>query len=196
MDVQAIARASDNDLLLLGLEKRGDVLSLRNFVERFSKESMKDQRRSEKMSVLQDFLKNGKGQKSLKSVNATNGTKRSFKQAKESHVGKMRKVHLGWLHYDEQKQKFVSVRAAKGGGTREVDIELTARKDHVYDIAKTIFFSDDHSIFGYAHCMTFGLANFYQKDITMLKFAGVDLAFTLQRYIDKCKMSHVVIFNL
>ena len=75
MDVQAIARASDNDLLLLGLEKRGDVLSLRNVVERFSKESIKDERRSKKMSMLQDFLKNGKGQKSLKSVNATNGTK-------------------------------------------------------------------------------------------------------------------------
>ena len=41
MDVQAIARASDNDLLLLGLEKRGDVLSLRNFAKRFAKESMK-----------------------------------------------------------------------------------------------------------------------------------------------------------
>ena len=52
--MQAIARASDNNLLLLGLEKRGDVLSLRNFVERFSKESMKDERRSEKMSLLQD----------------------------------------------------------------------------------------------------------------------------------------------
>ena len=61
-------------------------------------------------------------------------------------------------------------------------------------MSMTFFFGDDHSIFGYAHCMTFELANFYQKDITMLKFAGVDLAFTLQRDIDKCKMSRVRLY--
>ena len=49
------------------------------------------------MSLLQDFLKNGKGQKGLKSVNKTNGTKRSFKQAKENHVGKSAK--LTWDGY-------------------------------------------------------------------------------------------------
>ena len=63
MDVQAIARASDNDLLLLGLEKRGDVLSLRNVVERFSKESMKDERRSEKCHCYRIFLKMARGKR-------------------------------------------------------------------------------------------------------------------------------------
>ena len=58
---------------------------------------------------------------------------------KEKHVGKMHKVQLGWLHYEKQKQKFVSVRTAKGGGTREVDIELTARKDHVMTLPTHIF---------------------------------------------------------
>ena len=36
MDVEAITQASDNELLLLGLDKKGDILSLRNFVQKLS----------------------------------------------------------------------------------------------------------------------------------------------------------------
>ena len=51
---------------------------------------------------------------------------KQHKEAKGS--AKMRKVLLGWLHFDEEKQSLVSVRTAKGGGTREVDIKLNAGK--------------------------------------------------------------------
>ena len=106
----------------------------------------------------------------------------------------MRKVQLGWLHFDYEKQSFVSARTAKGGGTREVDIKLNADKDDIIDIAKTIFFTDGNSNFGPEQLMTFGLANFQQEDISTIKVSGVHLAFTLQRYVEKCKMSRVRLY--
>ena len=66
MDVEAITQASDNELLLLGLDRKGDILSLKNFVQKLSKGSSKDERRLEKMSLLRDVLESGKGNKKLK----------------------------------------------------------------------------------------------------------------------------------
>ena len=40
-----------------------------------------------------------------------------------------RKIQLGWLHFDTQKKKFVSVRLLKAGGTTTVSVELTNVKD-------------------------------------------------------------------
>ena len=59
MDVEAITQASDKELLLLGLDKKGDILSLRNFVQKLSNDSSKDERRSEKMLLLHEVLKSG-----------------------------------------------------------------------------------------------------------------------------------------
>lgn len=181
MDVEAITQASDNELLLLGLDKKGDILSLRNFVQKLSKSS-NDEKRSRKMSLLHEVLENGKVKKTLK------------QQKDGKALPKMRKVQLGWLHFDDEKQSFVSVRTAKGGGTREVDIKLTANKDDIIDIAKTIFFNDGNSNFGPEQLMTFGLANFQHEDISTIKVSGVHLAFTLQRYVEKCKMSRVRLY--
>jgi len=183
MDVEAIVQASDNELLLLGLDKKGDILSLRNFVEKLSKESSNNEKRSRKMSLLHEVLENGKVKKSLKQQ----------KDGKAS-IPKMRKVQLGWMHFDDEKQTFVSVRTAKGGGTREVDIKLTADKHDIIGIAKTIFFNDGNSNFGPEQLMTFGLANFQHEDISTIKVSGVHLAFTLQRYVEKCKMSRVRLY--
>ncbi|XP_022796441.1 uncharacterized protein LOC111334886 [Stylophora pistillata] len=153
MDVEAIMQAKDNELLLLGLDKKGDILSLRNFVQKLSKESSNDEKRSKKMSLLHEVLENGKQNKSLK-------------QKKDGKfLPKMRKVQLGWLHFDAEKQSFVSVRMAKGGGTGEVEIELNADKDDIIGIAKSIFFTDGNSNFGPEQLMTFGLANFQHKDV-------------------------------
>ena len=182
MDVEAITQASDNELLLLGLDKKGDILSLRNFVQKLLKESSNDEERSKKMSLSHEVLENGK-------------VTRSLKQQKDGKaLPKMRKVQLGWLHFDDEKQSFVSVRMAKGGGTREVDIKLNADRDDIIGIAKTIFFTDGNSNFGHEQLMTFGLVNFQHEDISTIKISGVHLEFTLQRYVEKCKMSRVRLY--
>lgn len=54
------------------------------------------------MSLLHEILENGKVKKSLK------------QQKDGKTLPKMRKVQLGWLHFDNEKQSFVTVRTAKG----------------------------------------------------------------------------------
>lgn len=128
MDVEAITKASDYELLLLGLDKKGDILSPRNFVQKLSKGSSKDERKLEKMSLLRDALESGKGSKKLK----------QHQDVKSS--PKTRKVQPGWLHFDDEKETFFSVRTAKGGGTREMDIKLSVDKNDIINIAKAMFF--------------------------------------------------------
>ena len=161
MDVEAITQASDNELLLLGLDKKGAIISLRNFVQKLSKGSSKDERRLKKMSLLRDVLESGKGNKKLK----------QHQDVKSS--PKTQKVQHGWLHFDDEKQTFFSVRTAKGGGTQEVDIKLSADKNDIIDIAKAMFFPDSESTFGPEQCMAFGQANFQHEDISRIKVCGV-----------------------
>lgn len=182
MDVEAINLASDNELLIMGLDKKGDILSLRSFVQKLIKESKTEERKSEKMSLRHDILLTGKVKKGV------------TQQKDGKSLEKMRKVQIGWLHFNDERQSFVSVRTAKGRGTREVDIKLQARKEDVIDIAKTVFFNDGHSMFGSEQSMVFGLANFQRENISIIKVGGVDLPFTLQRYIEKSKMSRVRLY--
>ena len=56
MDVGTITQASENELLLLGLDKKGDILSLRNFVQKLSKSS-NDKKRSRKCHFYMKSLK-------------------------------------------------------------------------------------------------------------------------------------------
>lgn len=121
------------------------------------------------MALLQDVLGSGKAKKA-----------QAKQQKDEKGAEKMRKVLLGWLHFDEEKQAFVSVRTSKGGGTRDVDIKPNAGIEHIIDIAKAIFFSDGQSTFGPEKKMTFGLANFQHEDVSKVKVSGMYLSFTLQ----------------
>ena len=57
MDVEAITQASDNELLLLGLDKKGDILSLRNLKQKLSKESSSNEKRSKKCHCYMKFWK-------------------------------------------------------------------------------------------------------------------------------------------
>lgn len=71
--MEAITQASDNELLLLGLDKKGDILSLRNLVQR--KESSNNEKRSKKMSLLHEVLENGKVKNALNGKRWENFTK-------------------------------------------------------------------------------------------------------------------------
>ena len=125
MDVEAITQASDNELLLLGLDKKGDILSLRNLKQKLSKESSSNEKRSKKCHCYMKFWKMVKWKNALNSKRWESFTK----DAK----GAAWMVALWWW-----KAEFISVRTAKGGGTREVGIKLNADKDDITGIANTI----------------------------------------------------------
>lgn len=73
--MEAITQASDNELLLLGLDKKGDILSLRNLVQELFKESSNNEKRSKKMSLLHEVLENGKVKNALNGKRWENFTK-------------------------------------------------------------------------------------------------------------------------
>ena len=144
----------------------------------------KEEKLNEKRSLLKSILEKGKGAKAAGAAGTNrNETKR-----------KTRKIQIGWPHYDAKKAAFVSVRANKGGGSRDVELPITADKRLVVDTAKKLLFSDGMSTFGPEKHMTFGLANFQHEDVSALKVSGVTLPCTLYRYIDKTKMARVRLY--
>ena len=57
--------------------------------------------------------------------------------------------------YNEKDSRYVAVRMAKGGGTREVPLPLESTSEEVIEAMKGIFFLDRSSVFGNTDRMTF-----------------------------------------
>ena len=72
--------------------------------------------------------------KTLISVIQKNSFNRCNERKRKKRDFKM--VYLGWLHFNVKRNKYVSVRANNGGGTRKVILENKANKDEILDKAK------------------------------------------------------------
>jgi hypothetical protein len=98
---------------------------------------------------------------------------------------KTRKIQLGWLHFNEKKQKFVSVQLIKGGGTRDVDVPMTCTKDDIIKLCMELFFPNGYSEFaGDASELNFRLANFKNEKIeNILHIGETEVPFTITNYI-------------
>ena len=185
MDFDAIAMSSDEDLKQLGLEKKGDILSIKNFCRKNTEMSDKKvETKHEKKRLLQSILNFGKSSKISKA------SPESVKDAVgPSPSGKTRKVHLGWMNYSDEQKSFIQVRAKQGGGTRVVDVAVSANIEAIVRIGKELFFPDGKSNFGNIDEFCFGLANFKCEDL--LKASN---SFTLQKYINEVKMKRVLLY--
>ena len=53
-----------------------------------------------------------------------------------------KKIQLGWLHFQETVDRYVSIRQSKGGGTREITVCLDATASKIIERAKALFFPD------------------------------------------------------
>jgi hypothetical protein len=181
MDMSAIENCSDATLVDMGLTKVGDRLALRGFCNQKSDSKTK----SRKRGLLEAFLNIRKKPKSSsksgkKDVNAV---VIPAKEKKEKI--KTRKIQLGWLHFDEKKQKFVSVRLINGGGTRDVNVPIDSTKDDIVKLCMELFFPNGHSEFaGDANALDFRLANFKNEKIENVLYVGeTEVPFTITNYI-------------
>ena len=66
MDIHAINMCTDKDLKQLGLTKKGDILSLKNFCEKHESETKIDEKKQEKKRLLQSILNIGNSSKRSK----------------------------------------------------------------------------------------------------------------------------------
>ena len=74
------------------------------------------------------------------------------------------------MHYNEKDRRYIAVRMAKGGGTREVSLPLGSTSEEVMEAMKGILFPDRTSVFGSMDQMTFALGNFRCNKIVHDKF--------------------------
>jgi hypothetical protein len=186
MTLSAVKAASDEDLIEFGLTRKGDRLNLKRLCETRLCEN--EERIREKKDLLANILERNKSKRKMATSNiqptkkgsgATSGTK---------------KIQLGWLHFQENNKRYLSIRQCKGGGTREVTLTLNATAYQIIEIAKGLFFPDSVSSFGKEENMSFSLANYQQELITEVLVSGSKLPFTLQRCINSTKLPKVRLY--
>lgn len=181
MDVEAVKFASEKQLTDLGLEAKGDILSLQSFAKRTEAPNVEYEERKRK---LIDELKKGRNK----------GKKQKVSETDTEVKIKTRKISIGWMHWntDTLPYKYVSVRNSNGGGTRRIDMPLNSSKTDIIEDAKALFFPDGMSNQGRAENMHFDLANFKGDAVSCPM--NDDKPFTLQSYIEKHKMTHVRLY--
>eukprot|EP00794_Sanderia_malayensis_P015466 gene15466-biopygen12869 len=125
---------------------------------------------------------------------AQNAKHQLVKKVKASNTKQVRKIFLGWLHFECNKNAYTCVRPRNGGGSRGVDMSLNATKSDVIEMGKSLFFENGCSMYGPAESMEIGIANYKQEDLTDVFLDGKKLPFTLKRYIAGTKMNCVCIY--
>lgn len=129
MDCGAVDQASDDILYSLGITKKGDILSLRGYCRQKLKQeidaSRKGAQEETKRKLLTELF-NQKKKKTKKTRGDPDTELEPKSEAEKKEKKKHRRIQVGWLHYDEQQGRYVSMRLSKGGGSRDVDVPLNA----------------------------------------------------------------------
>lgn len=93
----------------------------------------------------------------------------------------MRKVDLGWYHYEEARQMFVQVREKAGGGKRTVSLGKEMDKAAIIDQCVKLFFPEGESQHGSLKDMIVNLTDFQLKTLP-------DTNTTIGDMIDRAKL--------
>lgn len=77
----------------------------------------------------------------------------------------MRKIEIGWMHYDDEIQGFKQVRTKRGGGTRKMNISKDAQKIHLIHEATALFFPDGRNSVGPLTDFDLDLRNYQEMTV-------------------------------
>ena len=119
MDFAAVRMASDSDFQALGIRRRGEILALRSFVLS-DEENLETEKKGKKRKLLE--LTKQLASKSLKKKPGSPGLKGKLSEDAGIEIPptqRLKKIQIGWMHYNEKDRRYVAVRLAKGGGTRK-----------------------------------------------------------------------------
>ena len=167
----------------MALLKKGGILSLRGFCERKMRERSD---KETKRQLVTELLNKKKSKQRKTTTNCVTESKQPQEKVK------IRKIQIGWLHFNDITQRNISVRLQKGGETREVDVPLNADIQQIIHISEEIFFSHGRCIFGALEDMKVALANFKCETLHMSTPEGQP--FTLRYYIHQCKTTRVHLY--
>ena len=174
MDKVAVNAAEDTLLQEFGLVARGDIVALRAYCYDVKA-----------VNVSTDILKD-----------AITNNKRLFSSATSPKL-KYRSVLFGWLHYVPRQKKYINVRSKKGGGCRNVSMQLSATKDDLLKAAKNVFFDGNNTQFGSVNSLNVELGTFCENIIgERLELDGKIINFTLRDYVKKFKLCKIRLYIL
>ena len=169
MDVNACWRASDEELALLGLKQRGDMINLKAFCVAY--------RRSHNLEEMPEMPEStSKKIKLAKSVQMA-AIDRIGKGERMNRL-RYKTVYLGWSNYCKDRKKYTAVRASSGGGIRKVAFPNGTKKDVLLNKLLELFFPDGKSKFGCLNSFDVKLAD--QKGDSI-----EEIGFSLLEYIER-----------
>ena len=103
MSISATAHATDNDLRDLGLLKKGDIISLKRYCQQVLEDEEKKGKYREKVALLETILEENKSKRKLEAPTSDSmQSSKKRKKGKPSEKKALKKIQLGWLHYDEK----------------------------------------------------------------------------------------------
>ena len=185
MSVKATAHATDDDLRALGLTRRGDLICLRRYCMEKLQESENKEWVNEKKDLLEKILERNKFKIRLETSSSLPNKRNKGKAPGGSG---MKRVQLGWLHYNNKQNRYIAVRQNKGGGTRDIYLSPDATADNIIETGKELFFPNGISSFGKADMMEFALANYKEDVVSNVVVGDSVVPFTLQRYLNATKL--------
>ena len=146
---------------------------------------MEKQEREKRKLKLIEQLKSDQSSKS-------SGPKRKMESSQTRKVKQRsrssKKVQIGWMHYNENQERYVAVRMSKGGGTRDVDMCVDANIEMVLNTALSVFFPDGKSCCGNLDEMNCTVGNYKGDIISKLTDEnGEDHDFSVKKYYDISK---------
>ena len=193
MDFNAIQYASDEILAEYGLKAAGQRFSFRWFCrtqiqDRSSTgESSNESKEVRKRRLLEELRKKSKRNVNVEQVLNT----------PQLSTGKTRKIQLGWMHYSDEKGKYVPVRLQSGGGTRDISMNVNATADDIIKEAIKLFYPNGMSTcHGMASRMKLQLGNFKGELVhdNHSQIHQETQICTLQNYIATNKLSIVRLY--
>jgi hypothetical protein len=179
MDSLAVQESTVDDLKDMGLLKRGDIVSLKAYCttsedKKTQIANEEEQRAQKKRKLLVDILQKSSSKKK-KTEKALDDSLFSEKPEKK------KVVQAGWMHFDQSKKKYITMRLNKGGGTRNIEVAIDADRLDIIDAVKAVFFPEHENCHGKLADMYISLGDFTGKEISCNTF-------TLNQYIKDHKL--------
>lgn len=84
----------------------------------------------------------------------------------------VRKIEMGWMHYDNDKKVYKQVRAKRGGGTRKLDISKDAQKRDLIQEAVGLFFPNGRNNLGSVTDFELNLTNYQELPLDEVTTVG------------------------
>ena len=197
MDCSAIDCTPENVLEKMALSRKGDIYALKAMCSQKNRSQDSLERENKKRKLVEEIMKEKQDKQRRKSARRSTSPSASSSDETSSTTGapKTRRIALGLMQFNKSKNKFVSVRYARGGGSRTLVVPLTATKQELIEMGKDVFFAESVAPIGKASDFTFDQANFKGEAIDKLKDSdGHEQPFTMQGYFETYKLTRVQLY--